>query len=151
MAEAATSSITCWDVAANIPFEKEEVLFGREKVRYGWVKWQKTRLGFFLLCVVTLFLCLGIIYGGWHGEFDLDINKPNNQPTASVSPGYISLSHKILDNGNTVQVVSHSSVSLDVLVEAKDGRDLFTYFGLMPDESFYFEYEEPCTIIGTAS
>lgn len=124
---------------------------GRVAVPYGWVEWVETRLGFFLLFVLTLFLCLAISNGEWHGEFHLDIDRPNNQPTVTASPGFISLSDEILDNSNTIQALSHSSVSVDAVVKAKDGRDLFTYFGLLPSESFYFEYEEPCTITVVAS
>jgi len=87
-----------------------------------------------------------------HGEFHLDIDETNSQPAVSVtaSPGLIGISHEVLDNGNTVQVFSHSSVPVDAVVKAKDGRDLFTYFGLMPGESFYFKNDKPCTITAVA-
>ncbi len=125
--------------------------FGRVEVRYGLVEWVKTPLGFFLLFVLTFFLCLGISNGNWHGEFHLDVDKPNNEPTVTVSPSFVSISADILDNSNTVLVVSNSSVPVDAEVITNDGRYLFTYSGLMPGCSFYFEYEEPCTITAVVS
>lgn len=125
----------------------------RRRTRYGLEEWIKTNLGFYLRFAMTFFLCLGIIIVGRNYNFDPNIFKLNNQPPVSVtaSPGYISLSAEILDNSNTVQVVSHSTVPVDAVVKAKDERDLFTYFRLMPGKSFYFEYEEPCTVIAAAS
>ena len=125
----------------------------RRKSRYGWVILVLTILGFYLIYVQSLFLSLGIYNDGGQSGPDYDINQPDNQPPVSVtaSPGFISLSSEILDNGDTVQIISHSSVSVDVVVKAKDGRDLSTYFGLMPGESLYFEYEEPCAVTAVAS
>jgi len=86
------------------------------------------------------------------GEFHLDIDETNSQPAVSVTAdsAFVGISHEVLDNSNMVEVVSHSSVSVDAVVKAEDGRDLFTYSNLMPGESFYFEYDEPCTIAVTA-
>jgi len=124
---------------------------GRVKVQYGWIEWVKTPRGFLLLLVVTLFLCLAMGNGKWHGEFHLDIDRSNNEPTVAVtvSPGLIALSAESLDNGTTVQAVSHSSVPIDAIVKARDMCD--TYWGLMPGEFFNFKSEEPCTITAVAS
>ena len=121
----------------------------REERRCGYAEWVLV-WGLVLIFVWTLFQA-GIINIEWYGKSDRDIDEPNNQPSVTASPGYISISPEILDDTNTVQVSSHSSVSVDAIVKAKDGRDLFTYFGLMPGETFYFEYEEPCTITAVAS
>lgn len=116
----------------------------------GWVEWIKPYLGwFFLISILTSLLC-GAMQWDWHRDFDLDdsSNEPNVTITAS---GFLSVSHEILDNGNTVQVVSHSEVPIDAVVKAGDGRDLFAYLGLMPGESFCFEYQEPCEVVVSAS
>lgn len=126
---------------------------GRIPVRYGVIEWVKIDRNFILLLLVTFFLCLGIYNGGgdghWHGN---TTELRDNQPTvATVSGGFVGISHKVLDNSNTVKVVKQSTVPMDVEVKVKDGRDLFTYRGLKPGESINFKYAEPCTVTGSAS
>ena len=125
----------------------------RRRTRYGLEEWIKTNIGFYLRFAMTFFLCLGIIIVGRNYNFDPNIFKPNNQPPVSVtaSPGFISISAEKLDDSNDIQVVSHSTIPVNMIIHDKDGSVLFTYFGLMPSESFYFEYEEPCTVIAAAS
>jgi len=127
----------------------------REEVSYGWV-WVVKTLGIVLLILMTLFVCQGKSDGEWQIDFHPEkpnSEKPNSEPavTVTASGGYISISRQILDNSNTVQVVSTSSVPVDIVVRGEDGRELLTYFGLMPGEPFCFEYEQPCTIVAAAS
>lgn len=124
-----------------------DAIAGTVEVRYGRIEWLIIN-GLCLLFVITFFLCLAN-----YVERDSDFNrdKPNNEPTVTATPGYISVSTETIDNTNKHLVISNSSISVDATVQAKDGRVLFTSWGLLPGSSFCFKSEEPLTITASAS
>jgi hypothetical protein len=127
-----------------------EVAVGRERFPRGWVEWIKPYLGWFSLIYILTSLLCGAMNWNWHLDFHLheSSSEPNVTITAS---GFIGISPEILDNSNTVRIISHSSVPVDAVVKAGDGHDLFAYLGLMPGESFCFECGGSCTVVASAS
>lgn len=126
-----------------------EAAAGSLRFPRGRVEWMRPYFGWFrLICIVTSLLC-GAMLLYWHLDFD---SESRNEPGVTVTAsGFLSITPEILEDGDTLKVVSHSSGPVDVVVTAEDGRDLSTYFGLLPGETFGFECGGPCTVVASAS
>ena len=125
-----------------------EAATGIESHPAGWREWIRPFFGWFrVVCIITSLLCAAVwLYMDFHSP------ESSNETTVNItSSGFLSISSDILDDGNTVQVTSLSSDPVDVVVKDKDGRDIFTYSGLMPGENFNFKRAEHCTVIASAS
>jgi len=120
---------------------------GGERLPRGWVEWIRPYLGwFFLICIVTSLLC-GTMSGDWHNDFDINdiFDDTTNEPKMTVTAsGFLSIYPEFLDN-NIVRVTSNSTLPVDVEAKAEDGREIFSYYGLKPGESFYFQIDDSCT------
>jgi len=86
-----------------------------------------------------------------YGHLDFDLESRNEPVVTVTASGFLSITPEFLDDGDTLKVISHSSAPVDVVVTAEDGRDLSTYFGLLPSETFCFECEGLCTVVASAS
>jgi hypothetical protein len=127
-----------------------EAAAGVERYPEGCVEWERPYMGWFVLvCILTALLCGAIIWN-WHQDFHSPESRNETNVTINAS-GFLSVSPEILDNGDTVRIINHSSGPVDAVGKTGDGRDLLVYRGLMPGENFYFECGEPCTIIVSAS
>jgi hypothetical protein len=119
-----------------------------ERVPYGWL----VRIGV-LLFLITLFLCRGT-YGMW--DIDSHIIEFNDEPViVTAGGGYLSndIATNIwsTNNGMWHLITSNSSVQEDIIVKANDGLILYTYKGLLPGRSIYFEADVACCITFSAS
>jgi len=127
---------------------------GKWGVRYGEVTWVQYR-DIVLLYLATFFLCAALIWPG-HTDINTDNsqNERNNEPevTVTVSPDYIAVSSpEFLDDSNIAKVINYSTVPVDAVIKAEDGRDLFLFSGVQVNAPFYFRATESCTITVSAS
>jgi len=124
----------------------------RVPVRYGWVELIKNGIGYYKIVLVflfTFFLCVAIP-GGRHA-YDFHLHPEPKEPHVTITAsGFLSIYPEFLDDG-TIRITSNSSDPIDLIVEASDGRDLFTCNGLMPGESFSFNSEGVGQITASAS
>jgi hypothetical protein len=120
---------------------------------YGWVI-LRIYAGIILVYVFTLLLCSGL-----QGELDADLHvhdfdkaeRFEQGVSVVVTPGYISARTLSSENSSRHQVISDSSIPVDVVAWTEDGDIIFTFDNLRPGGSISFVPQEPCTVSFSAS
>lgn len=115
---------------------------------YGWIIKIDYRY-WFLLFVITVFLCSGsILYT------DLDLHPDDtireNEVTMTVIPGLLSIDTMKFYDTNWYLVISNSTVPIDIEAQNLSGQFIFSLDNLMPTSYFWYYPEEPSRIIAAA-
>jgi hypothetical protein len=109
-----------------------------------------------LIFVLTFFQCWPFMgmHNNWNSDFHMSEmrEKFDNGVTVTASNEYISIAKSPDDpNSKSATFTSYSTVPVDAIATYEDGRECLIYHNLQPGESFFSEFEEPVTVIFSAS
>jgi hypothetical protein len=131
-----------------VPIYKPHNDIKKIKLRYGLAILIKYS-GYFLLFVFTLILC-ATLFPKLDVNFDKKIKIEDKGVTVTVTPAYISFKTTTPENSNWHLVTSNSSIQIDTTVTGVTGQLVFIYENLPPNDSYWFESNQPCIISGSA-